>query len=79
MLIRMLSVHRHECLLQNHEACDKLIQQLTHNETFFNTKAEEKRMLFKQLLRMKHYEGDDYENYREEAIKIGNDLVTLYQ
>ena len=45
MLIRMLSVHRHECLLQNHEACDKLIQQLTHNETFFNTKAEEKHML----------------------------------
>ena len=46
MLIRMLAVHRHGCLLQNHEACDKLIQQLTHNETFFNTKADEKCMLF---------------------------------
>ena len=100
-MIRMLSRHRQGFILQNHEQCDKIIQQLTHNERFFDTKIDEKKMLLKNLLQLKNYEGEcldepeefnfnalfgaieteteAYDDYKEDAIKLGNDLLKLYQ
>ena len=58
-LIRMLSVHRHGYILENHQECEQILEQLTHNDHFFDTKVDEKKALLKQLLHLKNYEGDE--------------------
>ena len=58
-MIQMLSLHQHGNLLENHEKCSTLIQQLTHNEKVFQTKADEKQLLLKQLLLLKNYESEE--------------------